>query len=153
MIQFFHDVLVTLKEFINTLAELGWINVFGSLGIVLVLTLLFIAQFTRGDGFDFRDLVADRLPQRKWVINRSKFFQTGAFFATTWGFCWLVNRNQLSEMFLLIYAAAWIGSEAVNLLVKAKAGTMANTVTQERISSQSVTETVVPPTPPTIVQQ
>lgn len=144
---YLHGFIDIMKEIIEALSTAGWINVFGTIGVALVLVLLFVAQFTKADGFDLRDLVADRNLSGKFVLNRSKFFQTGAFLVTSWGFAWLVLQNQLNELYLLIYSVSWIGSEAVNLLAKAKAGTMASGVTQET-SKTETTSTTIPPSPP-----
>lgn len=117
------ETVALIKGIIN---DTQWIHVFGVVGFLTVFTFMMVGQFTSGDGFDFRDLVAKRLPEIKgkiqWKLETDKVYKTTAWLVMTWGFVWLVVSDNLSELYLTIYAVAWIGNTAVDRLSAAKAG-------------------------------
>ncbi len=108
---------------IEVLSKLDWLNVLLIGSGFIVMAFLMVAQLRPGDGFDMRSLVATRTvtPTGRdyWTVT-AKAYQFGGFMVTTWGFISLIGKGALSDLYLTIYAAAWLASPAINQIVASK---------------------------------
>ena len=112
---------------LGTLVELGgkldWLNVLLIGSGFVVMALLVVAQFTAGDGFDMRSLLAQRSVvdgHEHWTVLPGRAYQFGGFLMTSWGFVVLITKGALSDLYLGIYAVAWLASPAINQIVASK---------------------------------
>jgi hypothetical protein len=107
--------------------------------------LVLIAQFTPGDGFDMRSMLASRsLGQNgveRWTVDPGRVFQTGSFLVTTWAFIWTVTHDKLTEFFLLVYVGLWAGTRAVMQIIASKFPVTPGAVIPDQPAGGTVTTT------------
>lgn len=110
-----------------------WLNVLLALFGFMMTILFVIAQFTPGDGFDWRSIVARRTfvnGRAFWTIDPGKLWQAGGFVFTTYGFVQLIGKGALSDLYLMVYAVAWLGAPGINQIVASKFPVQPGTVIQ-----------------------
>lgn len=117
------DLLPWLELVIDLASKIDWLNfLLIATGFVIVIMLL-VAQFRKGDGFDMRSMFASRTGGAcgdVWTVEPGRVFQTTAFLVTTWGFIHITVRDKLTEVYLLVYVVLWAGSRAMNQIVASK---------------------------------
>ena len=117
------DWLTWLGLAFDVASKIDWLNfLLIATGFVIVFMLL-VAQFRKGDGFDMRSMFASRTGGAQgdvWTIEPGRVFQTTAFLVTTWGFIHVTVRDKLTEVYLLVYVVLWAGSRAMNTIVASK---------------------------------
>lgn len=117
------DWLTWLGLIFDLFGKANWLDVLLIGTAFVIVGLLLIAQFHPGDGFDMRSLVArrERVDGREyWTVDAGRCYQFGGFLVTTWGFIVLIGKGALSDMYLAIYAVAWLASPGINQIVASK---------------------------------
>lgn len=115
--------LTWLGLIFDVFGNADWLNVLLIGTAFVIVLLLLIGQFHPGDGFDMRSLVARRSfdsGREFWTVDPGKCYQFGGFLVTTWGFIALIGKGALSDMYLAIYAVAWLASPGINQIVASK---------------------------------
>lgn len=117
------DFLPFLGLLFDVMAKVDWLNFLLIATGFVILILLLVAQFRKGDGFDLRSMFAGRTNGPcgdLWTVEPGRVFQTTAFLITTWGFVHVTVRDKLTEIYLLVYVVLWAGSRAMNQIVASK---------------------------------
>ena len=117
------DWLTWLGLIFDLFGKANWLDVLLIGTAFVIVGLLLIAQFHPGDGFDMRSLVArrERVDGREyWTVDAGRCYQFGGFLVTTWGFIVLIGKGALSDMYLAIYAVAWLASPGINQIIASK---------------------------------
>ena len=117
------DFLPWVGLLFDVMAKVDWLNFLLIATGFVILVLLLVAQFRKGDGFDMRSMFASRTGGAcgdVWTVEPGRVFQTTAFLVTTWGFIHVTVRDKLTEVYLLVYVVLWAGSRAMNHIVASK---------------------------------
>lgn len=129
-----------IKDWLLLLFGFDWLNIILVAAIGGALLLLMWWQMRRGDGFDLRDLVAEKVvpnvAQTCWVVRAGKFWQAACFVVTTWGFIYVVTHDKLTELYLFVYVGLWGGSTALNQFAAAKWGIKINQAQAEPANAE-----------------
>lgn len=123
--------LTWLGLIFDLFGKANWLDVLLIGTAFVIVILLLVAQFHPGDGFDLRSLVARRAQvngREYWTVDPGKCYQFGGFLVTTWGFIVLIGKGALSDMYLAIYAVAWLASPGINQIISSKFPVAPNTV-------------------------
>lgn len=115
--------LTWLGLIFDLFGKANWLDVLLIGTAFVIVILLLVAQFHPGDGFDMRSLVARRAHvegREYWTVDPGKCYQFGGFLVTTWGFIVLIGKGALSDMYLAIYAVAWLASPGINQIIASK---------------------------------
>lgn len=117
------DWLTWLGLIFDLFGKANWLDILLIGTAFVIVILLLVAQFHPGDGFDMRSLVArrERVDGREyWTVDAGRCYQFGGFLVTTWGFIVLIGKGALSDMYLAIYAVAWLASPGINQIIASK---------------------------------
>lgn len=137
--------LTWLGLIFDLFGKANWLDILLIGTAFVILLLLLIAQFTRGDGFDMRSLLASRVIGERgreyWTIQPGKCYQFGGFLVTTWGFIVLIGKGALSDMYLAIYAVAWLASPGINQIIASKFPVTPGAVIPDQPTGGTVTTT------------
>ena len=138
------DWLTWLGLIFDLFGKANWLDVLLIGTAFVIVGLLLIAQVRRGDGFDLRSLVARRsfeTGREYWTVDPGKCYQFGGFLVTTWGFIVLIGKGALSDMYLAIYAVAWLASPGINQIIASKFPVTPGAAIPETTAGGSVTTT------------
>ena len=94
--------------------------VLGLFLVIIVISVIELYRLARRSDASVLDLVTRTDQAGKIRIDPDKFFATGAFLISSWGFYYLIVADKMSEVYFTFYMTLWAGKHYLSIREKYK---------------------------------